>query len=115
MKRLVVALVLSLALAASALAAVRATTLNVKAVDGIKFDKKALRARAGVVKIVMKSVSPLPHNVAVKGKGVNKKGKIVPKGGVSTVVASLKPGRYVFYCSVPGHEAAGMKGTLRVA
>jgi uncharacterized cupredoxin-like copper-binding protein len=27
---------------------------------------------------------------------------------------TLKPGSYEFYCQVPGHEAAGMKGTLTV-
>jgi plastocyanin len=56
----------------------------------------------------------LKHDVAIKGKGVSKKGKIVGLGGVSTVSATLKPGKYVFYCTVPGHEAAGMKGTLIV-
>ncbi|MFX8320210.1 plastocyanin/azurin family copper-binding protein [Acinetobacter baumannii] len=25
-----------------------------------------------------------------------------------------KPGRYTFFCPIPGHEAAGMKGTLVV-
>ena len=35
-------------------------------------------------------------------------------GGTSTVTATLKPGTYTFYCSVDGHEAAGMKGTLTV-
>ena len=29
-------------------------------------------------------------------------------------VQALKPGKYSFYCPVPGHEAAGMKGTLIV-
>jgi uncharacterized cupredoxin-like copper-binding protein len=42
------------------------------------------------------------------------KGKIVPKGATSTVSAKLKRGTYVFYCTVPGHEAAGMKGTLTI-
>jgi uncharacterized cupredoxin-like copper-binding protein len=31
------------------------------------------------------------------------------------VTANLKPGTYEFYCSVPGHEQAGMKGTLTVS
>jgi uncharacterized cupredoxin-like copper-binding protein len=30
------------------------------------------------------------------------------------VTAKLKKGTYVFYCSVPGHEQAGMKGKLIV-
>ena len=43
-------------------------------------------------------------------------GNMVSSGGVSTVtVADLKPGTYTFYCSVPGHEQAGMKGTLTVS
>ena len=31
-----------------------------------------------------------------------------------TISADLKPGKETFYCSVPGHEQAGMKGTLTV-
>jgi uncharacterized cupredoxin-like copper-binding protein len=27
---------------------------------------------------------------------------------------AAKPGRYTFYCSIPGHRAAGMQGTLVV-
>jgi uncharacterized cupredoxin-like copper-binding protein len=33
---------------------------------------------------------------------------------VSTFTADLKAGTYIFYCQVPGHEQAGMKGTLTV-
>jgi uncharacterized cupredoxin-like copper-binding protein len=39
---------------------------------------------------------------------------VVQNGGTSTVSETLKPGTYTFYCSVDGHEAAGMKGTLTV-
>ena len=40
--------------------------------------------------------------------------RVVTNGGTSTVTVTLKPGTYTFYCSVDGHEAAGMKGTLTV-
>jgi uncharacterized cupredoxin-like copper-binding protein len=36
--------------------------------------------------------------------------------GAATTLAlqDLKPGKYTFFCSVPGHEESGMKGTLTV-
>ena len=60
--------------------------------------------------------SSLSHDIALKGGGLKKPviGKIVPKGGKSTISATLTKGSYEFYCSVPGHEQAGMKGTLTV-
>jgi plastocyanin len=80
----------------------------------LKFDKSTLQAKAGTVTIAMKNASPLDHNVSIEGGGVEEKGNVVKDGGTSTVKAQLKPGRYTFYCSVDGHEAAGMKGTLTV-
>jgi plastocyanin len=35
--------------------------------------------------------------------------------GSRTLVLKLAKGTYTYYCSVPGHEAAGMKGTLTVS
>ncbi|HWQ24947.1 MAG TPA: plastocyanin/azurin family copper-binding protein [Gaiellaceae bacterium] len=80
----------------------------------LAFDTRTLRAEAGKVTIAMRNPSPLPHNVAIKGNGVDVVGKVVLQGGTSIVTAELRPGTYTFYCSVPGHEEAGMKGTLTV-
>lgn len=80
----------------------------------LKFDKSSLSAKAGTVTITMDNPSSVPHGIAVKGGGANATGKIVNKGGKSTVTVKLKPGTYEFYCPVPGHEQAGMKGTLTV-
>jgi nitrite reductase (NO-forming) len=35
-------------------------------------------------------------------------------GSTDSKKIDLKPGTYKFYCTFPGHEAAGMKGTLTV-
>jgi plastocyanin len=80
----------------------------------LAFDKTSLSAKAGKVTLVMSNPSGIPHAVAVEGKGVDKDGKTVQKGGTSKVSATLKPGTYEFYCPVDGHKAAGMKGTLVV-
>jgi plastocyanin len=80
----------------------------------LRFSKSTLEAPAGKITLVMENPSPLEHDIALKGQGVDEIGKTVGQGGKSTVSADLKPGKYEFYCSVPGHEAAGMKGTLTV-
>ena len=80
----------------------------------LKFLASSAAATAGNVTINMLNKSSTPHDIAIQGAGVNTVGKIVSNGGTSTVSANLKPGKYTFYCSVPGHEQAGMKGTLTV-
>lgn len=39
----------------------------------------------------------------------------VPVGGARRVRVDLPPGRYEYYCRVPGHRTAGMKGVLVVS
>jgi uncharacterized cupredoxin-like copper-binding protein len=62
----------------------------------------------------MDNKSSVPHDIAIQGGGLSQVGKIVTNGGVSTVTANVKPGKYTFYCSVPGHREAGMVGTITV-
>jgi uncharacterized cupredoxin-like copper-binding protein len=88
--------------------------ITIAAVDGTAYDFKAANAKAGSVTFVMPNKSSIGHNIALKGPGVNAAGKIVSQGGTSTFTVNLKPGKYTFYCQVPGHEQAGMKGTLTV-
>jgi plastocyanin len=62
----------------------------------------------------MANKSSVPHDIAITGGGLNQVGAVVTGGGVSTVTATVAPGTYTFYCSVDGHRAAGMQGTLTV-
>ena len=118
MPRLLLALVTCLVLVGGgvALAAPSATRLTISTDPNgaLRFDKPALRAKPGRVTITMRNTAFVPHNVAIRGNGVKKVGKVVLKNGTSTVAATLRTGRYVFYCSVSGHEKAGMKGALTV-
>jgi plastocyanin len=92
-----------------------AATLHISASKSkLAFNVKTLSAKHGKVTITMANPSSFQHGVAIEGKGVDKDGKVVGKGKTSTVTVTLKKGKYTFYCPVPGHRAAGMKGTLTV-
>jgi uncharacterized cupredoxin-like copper-binding protein len=79
----------------------------------LRFQVSSATAKAGKVTLLSKNDAAIPHDISVKD-GVDQQGKEVQNGGTSKVTVELKPGKYVFYCSVPGHEQAGMKGTLSV-
>ncbi len=80
----------------------------------LKFLASSASGTAGHVTIQMKNMSSVPHDIAIRGGSINQVGQVVSNGGTSTVAASLPAGTYTFYCSVDGHEAAGMKGTLTI-
>jgi uncharacterized cupredoxin-like copper-binding protein len=84
---------------------------------GLYFEQRKLHAKSGAVTLVMEnpSGSGKAHGIAIEGNGVDKDGQIVQPGSKSTVTATLKPGTYEYYCPVPAHKAAGMKGKLTVS
>jgi uncharacterized cupredoxin-like copper-binding protein len=78
----------------------------------LRFEASSATAKAGKVTLLSKNASPVPHDISVRGGGVDEQGEEVQNGGTSKVTVELEPGKYVFYCSVPGHEQGGMRGTL---
>lgn len=89
-----------------------ALTIPADPTGALAFRSDKANAPPGPVTIAMPNESPIQHNIALKPGGPV--GPVVGSGGNSTFKATLKPGNYTFYCSVPGHEEGGMKGTLTV-
>lgn len=69
--------------------------------------------KAGQITFVAKNDGKIPHDLAVKETG--DKTKEIPPGGTAELKVNLKPGKYELYCTIPGHEAAGMKLTITVS
>ena len=81
----------------------------------LKYNKSSLTVAAGSVKIEFTNRSPIPHNVVL----INSKNKVLGRtpvftGGTKSFTVNLAVGKYTYYCSVPGHRAGGMVGTLKV-
>jgi len=97
--------------------AAAATTLKLAAnpAGQLAYTTKSLSAKAGKVTIDFSNSSPVEHDVAI-AQGSSVVGQTpVFTGGSKTLTVTLKPGSYTFYCTVPGHRAAGMEGKLTVS
>ena len=81
----------------------------------LSYDTKTLSAKAGTVSIVMTNMAPVEHNVTIAQGSKVLGATHTFNGGSRTLSLKLKPGKYTFYCSVPGHRQAGMEGTLNVS
>jgi len=81
----------------------------------IAYDTKALSAKAGKVTIDFTNPSTVTHDVCLTGSSGQQIGcsQTISQGSTS-LSQQLKSGKYTFFCSVDGHAAAGMKGTLTV-
>ena len=85
--------------------------------SGLAFSEDALTAEAGKeVALHFSNPQPIGHDADLEdsnGKEIAET-DVITEGEDSTTIANLKPGKYTFYCSVPGHREAGMEGTLTV-
>jgi plastocyanin len=84
----------------------------------LAFTQKSVSLKAGKATINFINRAPIAHNLTIQG-GTGATGPFVAgtatfATGTAKLTATLKPGTYTFYCSVPGHRASGMQGTLTV-
>lgn len=103
-------------------------TVNTEAAD-YAFIPDAVNANTGqVVNIALKNTGSVEHNWTLPGKPKSEEpepwmdaaaqvkvvAKALPGASGRGGFVAPAPGEYVFYCSVPGHAALGMVGTLTV-
>lgn len=99
---------------ATATSPAEATVVEIPVADeGLAYAVTEVRAPAGTITLRSANGQAMPHNIAMRGPDPQE-GEVVTAGGVSEITVELPPGEYEYYCSVPGHEAAGMVGTLIV-
>jgi plastocyanin len=80
----------------------------------LAFTQKEVSAPAGEDTIQLDNPQEVEHDVTIaEGDSVIGKTEVTTNDSIQTVI-DLKPGEYVFYCSVPGHREAGMEGKLTV-
>ena len=69
--------------------------------------------KAGEITFEAKNDGKIPHDLAIKG--TSDKTELISPGGIAELKVTLKAGKYELYCTVPGHEAAGMKLNITVS
>ena len=77
-----------------------------------KFNPNSFHVPANApTQITVDNVGVAPHNFSIKELGISVN---VLAGQTQAITIDAAPGRYTFYCNLPGHRQAGMVGTLTV-
>jgi len=74
-----------------------------------KFKLSKLTVPHGSVTFTVVNKGKVAHDFKIAGK----KTALIKPGKSAKLAVTLKAGKYPYLCTVPGHAAAGMKGTLR--
>jgi uncharacterized cupredoxin-like copper-binding protein len=94
-------------------AAAKATVVTVTAgkPTEFRFTLSTKTVKHGAVTFKVTGGGALPHDFKINGKAT----KLLSQGQTqSLTVTFAKAGKYPYLCTVTGHAAAGMKGTLTV-
>jgi uncharacterized cupredoxin-like copper-binding protein len=88
--------------------------VNGKLVTKTKLVRKVLKTTTtrsvpdGLVRFTVANVGHIAHNFVIGGEQT----LVIAPGKSQVLDLTLKPGKYGYICSIAGHAAAGMKGTL---
>ena len=69
----------------------------------------------GTYTFVVTNAGKVPHNLVIAGPGGTNRTPNISPGSTTPLTVDLKKGQYDFYCSIPGHRAAGMDQKVTVS
>jgi uncharacterized cupredoxin-like copper-binding protein len=90
-------------------------TVDLNAVD-YKFNPSDPSVKSGEVTFNLKNDGQTAHSLEIEdvnGQDQELEGEVSP-GQSGTLNVNLPPGKYEFYCPVPGHKELGMEGDVTV-
>jgi uncharacterized cupredoxin-like copper-binding protein len=85
------------------------TAVTVTATE-FHFKLSKTSVKHGSVTFTLKNAGKLGHDFKIGGK----KTAVIGPGKTAKLTVTLKAGKQAYSCTVPGHAAAGMKGSLKV-
>lgn len=85
-------------------------------VKDFKIEPVDIKVQGKAVSLAVTNQGPTIHNVTIRDASgtVIVASRDLKTGESETISATLAPGTYVLFCSLPGHESLGTKGTLEV-
>ena len=91
-----------------------AATVEVVATE-FKFELETTEFAPSRYTFELDNEGQIPHDLVIEGPDIdNTKTPVIGGGEKATIDVALQPGTYKLYCSVPGHEAAGMVTEITV-
>ena len=88
-------------------------SVAVEALASIKFNATEFTAPTGIVQLNYSGATG--HTLAIQDPKFDGFLLTTDAGGPKAGKVELAAGKYTLYCTVPGHEAQGMKATLTVS
>jgi plastocyanin len=79
--------------------------------DSTAFSPSELVATTGTIGVYLENRDYFWHTFTISELGVDLR---VPVGAAGRATFEAAPGTYEFVCAIPGHDIAGMVGTLTV-
>ena len=94
--------------------AANAQQVTVRGLDTMRFEPAQITVKAGQpVTLTFENAGAAIHDFTLSAGASQRVQTVAPAGGRGTATFTIdRPGTYTFVCAQPGHEPAGMKGTI---